>query len=115
MAANLTDVGIQASALTLVESISYSKKLSEATIMDSDSGFGAAQGFNPIITFTIKGRGDIPVALAIGTDGGASSALTGINDGTGTIIITSVKRGELNTDFDSWEVAGTYYPNALAA
>jgi hypothetical protein len=114
MPANLNDVGIQASSLTLLETVDYSKKLEEAVIMDSDSSFGDAEAFNPIIEFSLKGRGDLPSGIAIGTDGGASGAvdLTGINDGSGTLIITSVKQSESNTDFNAWECSGTYYPSA---
>lgn len=115
MPADLSDVGIQSSALTLLESIDYSKKVEEAVISDSDSSFGAAEAYNPIIEFSLKGKGDIPVALVLGSDGGASSVLTGVNDGVGVSILTSVKIAETNTDFNSWEVSGTYYPNATAA
>ena len=114
MPANLDDVGIQSSGLALLESIEYSKKIEEAIITDSDSSFGHAAAFNPTIDFSLKGRGDIPAGLAVGTDGGAGGAanLTGINDGDGTILILSTKEGETNTDFNSWEASGTYWPNA---
>lgn len=115
MAANLDDVGIQSSALSLIESVDYTKKLDEAVITDSDSSFGDAEAFNPIIDFSIKGRGSIPALLLIGSDGSTDAVLTGINDGTGTIIITSVKTSESATDFDAWEIGATYYPNAVAA
>lgn len=112
MPANLNDVGIQSSALALIESVDYSKKLEEAVIMDSDSGFGDAEAFNPIVEFSFKGRGSIPAGIIISSDGGSDADLAGVNDGAGTIIITNVKKSETNTDFDSWECSGTYYPNA---
>ena len=114
MPANLNDVGIQSSALSLLEGVDYSQKLEEAIAMDSDSSFGDAEAFNPIVEFSFKGKGSIPSSLTIGTDGGGDAELTGVNDGLGTIILTSIKRAENNTDFDSWECSGTYYPNALA-
>ena len=116
MPANLNDVGIQASSLTLLESVDYSKKLSEAVIMDSDSSFGDAEAFNPVIEFSLKGRGDVPSGIAVGTDGGVGGAadLAGINDGAGTLIITSVKQSESNKDFNAWECSGTYWPDATS-
>lgn len=115
MAANLNDVGIQASALSLLESIDYSKKLEEAVITDSDSSFGHAQAFNATIDFSLKGKGDIPATLVVGGENIAAAALTGVNDGDGTTILKSVKISETNTDFNSWEVSGVYYPLALSA
>ena len=112
MAANLNDVGIQSSALTLLESIDYSAKLEEAIVTDSDSSFGDAEAFNPVVEFSLKGKGDIPASMGIGTDA-ASAALTGINDGAGTMILTSVKESESNKDFNAWECSGTYWPNAI--
>lgn len=116
MPANLNDVGIQSSGLALIESVDYSKKLEEAVVLESDSSFGDAEAFNPIIEFSIKGRGAVPTGIAVGTDGGTEGAadLAGITDGEGTLIIKNVKRGESNTDFDSWECSGTYYPHAVA-
>lgn len=112
MAANLDDVGIQSSGLALLESIDYSKKLEEAVIMASDSSFGDAEAFNPTIDWSLKGRGDIPVALVVGTDGGLSAPLTGITDGAGTLLVLSTKEDESNTDFNGWEASGKYFPNA---
>jgi len=114
MPANLNDVGIQSTALSLVEGVDYSIKLEEAVVKESDSSFGDAEAFDPIIEFSIKGRGDIPAGLAAGSDGGTDGVLTGINDGLGTTIIKTIKRGESYTDFDSWECSGSYFPSATS-
>lgn len=114
MPANLDDVGIQSSGLALLESIDYTKKLEEAVITDSDSSFGDAEAFNPTIDFSLKGRGDLPAGIAVGTDGGAVS-LSGITDGGGTLLVLSTKQSESSTDFNGWEASGTYFPNATPA
>lgn len=118
MAVNLDDVGIQswtAPAGSVCESVDYEKKIEEAMISACDSGFGAAAAFDPTIEFSIKGRGDLPAGFAVGTDGGASGAITGVNDGAGTSIIESVKEGEKNDDYNSWEISGIYFPSVVTA
>ena len=116
MPANLTDIGIQStSQVALLEGLDYDAKVESAMIMTYEGKFGAAATFNDTIEWSMSGRGDVEAALAIGTDGGASSPLTGITDGAGTTtnIISSVSYSETNTDFPSWDVSGTYYPNTV--
>lgn len=116
MAVDLDDVGIQSVAgITLLQSVEYEKKLDEAVVSSCTSAFGAAEAFNPTFEFSMKGAGDIPVALAIGTDGSTSADIADVNDGTGTRIITNVKEMEKNEDFNGWEISGTYWPNAIPA
>lgn len=113
MAVDLTDVGIQSvTGVTLLQSVEYEKKVDEAMVTNCTSGFGAAETFNPTFEFSMKGSGDLPVALAIGSDGGSSGDIAGVNDGAGTRIITNVKEMEKNEDFNSWEISGTYWPSA---
>ena len=116
MAVNLTDVGIQSvTGVTLLQSVEYEKKVDEAMVTNCTSGFGAAATFNPTFEFSMKGAGDLPAALLIGSDGGEAGEITGVNDGTGTRIITNVKEMEKNEDFNSWEISGTYWPSATIA
>lgn len=114
MAVNLNDVGIQSSTITLLQSVEYEKKVDEAIVPACDSGFGAAETYNPTIEFSMKGAGDLPASLIVGSDGGLSADLTGVNDGLGTRLILSVKEMEKNEGFNEWEASGTYWPNATA-
>ena len=116
MALNLDDVGIQSIAgITLLQSVDYEKKLDVATVSSCTSAFGAAEAYNPIIEFSMKGAGDLPAGLVIGSDGSTDADLTDVNDGTGIRIITNVKEMEKNDDFNGWECSGTYFPNAVVA
>ena len=116
MAVNLTDVGIQSvTAIVLLQSIDYEKKVDEAMVPNCTSGFGAAETFNPTFEFSMKGSGDLPSSLLVGTDGGGYADITGVNDGSGTRIVTNVKEMEKNEDFNGWEISGTYWPNAIIA
>lgn len=115
MPVNLDDIGIQSYETpvgAICESLDYEKKLDEAVIMNCTSQFGAAEAFDPIIEFSVKGRGDLPVNLVVGTNGGGDAVLTNINDDIGgTIILSSVKENEKNDDFNGWEISGTFYPS----
>lgn len=117
MPVNLDNVGIQShSGVTLCNSVDYEKKLSKAEVPACDSGFGAADAFDPIIDFTIKGAGDLPVGLVIGSDGGSDADLTNINDTADTKrIITNVKEMEKHDDYNEWEISGTFYPGVSTA
>lgn len=116
MAVTLDDVGIQSvTGITLLQSIDYEKKLDEAVVPSCTSAFGAAETFNPVFEFSMKGAGDLPAGLIVGSDGSTDGVITDVNDGTGTRIITNVKEMEKNEDFNGWECSGTYWPNALTA
>lgn len=115
MAATLNDIGIQSSGLALLESIDYDKKTEEVVVSDSDSSFGEGQMFNPTVDFSLKGHGDIDALLVIGSDGGAAGSLTGINDGSGTRIITDTTETETNGGINNWDAKGVYYPNATVS
>lgn len=113
MAVNLSSVGVQTNSVSLCESVDYEQKVDEAVRQACDSGFGAAETFDPIIEFSLKGAGDIPAGYAIGGDGGLEADITGVTDGVGTEtrIITNLKVTETADDFNGWEISGTYYPN----
>ncbi len=98
-------IGITQATGTLLESVEWEKKLEEKVIKDLSGGFGQGQAFDPIIEFSVKGRGDTTMALGIGAAG--ITAITG-----GTTLILKLKRSEKNDDFNSFEYSGTNYPGA---
>ena len=100
-----TDIGITQASATLLESIEWETKLEEKTIKASNGTFGQGQTFDPLIEFSVKGRGSPTVAVGIGAAGIA--AITG-----GTTLILKVKHSQKNDDFESFEYSGTNYPNA---
>ena len=118
MAVTLTDIGLQSytsGTPCLVESVDYEQKVDEIVVPSCDSGFGFAATYDPMIEFSIKGKGDLPALLLIGTDGSTDADITGVNDGAGTEtrIITSVKTSEENEGLNSWEISGSYYPGTV--
>ena len=107
MPATLDDIGIQSSAESLVESLDYGVEIEDVLIKETDGTFGAAHAFDPKKTFSIKGYGSLPAGIALGTGDSPISEITG-----GVTIITSVKTGNTNENFDTWECSGDNYPGA---
>ena len=109
MPVNLTDVGLQSITETLATSFNIEKKLESAMVLNKTGQFSEGKAFDPTFSFGFSGSGDIPAALAVGTDGD-SLAIGGITGGK--TILTSVKEGFKNVDFNTWEVGGVNYPGA---
>ena len=105
MPAGPSNIGITQATGTLLESVEWERKLEEKVIKDLSGGFGQGQAFDPLIEFSVKGRGDTAMAVGVGASGIA--AITG-----GTTLILKVKRSQKNDDFNSFEYSGTHYPNA---
>lgn len=100
-----SDIGITQTDALLIESVEWEKKLSEATIKTTTGGFGDGKAFDPIIDFTVRGRGDTTVA--------AGDAVAGIDAiSSGTTIVNKVKHSTKNDDFDSFEYSGQNFPGA---
>ena len=105
MPAGPSNIGITQATGTLLESVEWETKLEEKVIKTLTGGFGQGQAFDPIIEFSVKGRGDTAMAVGIGVAG--ITAITG-----GTTLILKVKRSQKHDDFNSFEYSGNNYPNA---
>lgn len=110
MPVTLTQIGIQSVDITLAESVEVTAKIETKPLLDKDGKFATGAAFDPTSDFSVKGRGDLPVGLAIGSDGG--SDIEGLFN-TGITILTSVKESEKNDDWNAWECSGQNFPNAL--
>jgi hypothetical protein len=100
-----TEIGITQTEASLIESVDWETKLEEKVIKETDGSFGQAHAFDPVVEFSVKGRGNTEVALGIGAAG-----IDAISDGTS--IISKIKYSQKNDDFDSFEYSGTNYPDA---
>lgn len=108
MPINLNAIGIQSVDLTLAESVEITHKVETKPLLDKDGKFADGKAFDPTIEFSLKGRGDLPAGIAAGSGGGVTIA--GVNGGV--TIITSVKEGQKNDDWNTWECSGQNWPNA---
>jgi len=109
MPVTLANIGIQSVDITLAESVEVSTKLETKPLLDKDGKFADGAAFDPTSDFSLKGRGDLPAGLAVGSDGGGD-----IGDlfAGGVTIVSSVKEMEKNDDWNSWECSGQNFPNA---
>jgi len=109
MPVTLTKIGIQSVDLTLAESVEVSAKVETKPLLDKDGRFADGAAFDPTFDFSLKGRGDLPAGIAVGTDGG--SQVDGLFPG-GVTIVASVKEMDKNDDWNAWECSGQNFPNA---
>jgi len=97
--------GISQHSGTLIESVEITRRSSEKLVLDKDGSFGQAQSYDPLISFSIRGRGATNVAA-----GDTASGLTAVTGGK--TIITSVRTTLNNDDFPAFEISGDNYPGA---
>ena len=91
------------------ESVDRSKEVQDKVLVGSNGqpafrGTCMAKG-----SFTINGRGDIPVGPALGTGGSAMATLGG-----GLVVVTQLSEGERKADWNRWGTQGSSYPSAAA-
>lgn len=72
MPVTLAHIGIQSVDITLAESVEVSAKVEAKPLLDKDGRFADGAAFDPTSDFSLKGRGDLPAGLAVGTDGGSN-------------------------------------------
>ena len=109
MPVTLTKIGIQSIGLTLAENVEVSAKIETKPLLDKDGKFADGAAFDPTSDFSLKGRGDLPAGLAVGTGGGNN--IEGLFTG-GVTSSSSVKESEKNDDWNGWECSGQHFPNA---
>ena len=89
-----------------VESVDVEAKTENKVLLDSEGAFGEAMNYDPVYTFTVKGKGAINENTGI--DGGSKPTLVP----SGLLIVTSIKHSQNNEDWESYEYSATVYPYA---
>jgi hypothetical protein len=107
MPVNLDNIGIQSVDLTLAESVEVTRKVDTKPLLDKQGRFADGKAFDPTMEFSLKGRGDLPAGIAVGTHDVEIASISG-----GVTIVTSVKEGQKNDDWNTWECSGQNFPNA---
>ena len=67
MPVTLNNIGIQSLGITLAESVEVSAKVEAKPLLDKDGKFADGAAFDPTSDFSIKGKGDLPAGLAVGS------------------------------------------------
>jgi len=104
MPTNVGTFGIASHSGLLIESVEQTKRINEKLVIDKDGNFGQAHGYDPVTSFSVRGRGTTTVSA-----GDGSAGVTGL---TGKVIVTSVRKTENNDDFPSFEISGEAWPQA---
>ena len=124
MALNLNDIGIQSSlpsnltTSSFVESVDYERKAEEVVVTNHTGAFGAAELFDPTVDVTIAGKGDLHSSIVAGGTDVAALQINGVTTNTtssensGSFVVTSIRTSESASDFNTFEISGTYYPAA---
>lgn len=112
MAVSVTEVGIQQiDDFALLYECDVEAVLQETEpVLESDGTLHehAADAFNLALDISLKGKGDLPVGLALATDGGFThEAIDG-----GVTLVTRVKTGEYEGRHNEWEVGARNRPSA---
>ncbi len=107
MPVNLDNIGIQSVDLTLAESVEVTRKVDTKPLLDKQGRFADGKAFDPTMEFSMKGRGDLPAGIAVGINDVEIASISG-----GVTIVTSVKEGQKNDDWNTWECSGQNFPNA---
>jgi hypothetical protein len=110
--ANLDDIGLQSLTTgkpTLTNSFRISRTLKESPpLINADGEFVEMRTHDPVIEFSLDGKGDFPTALALGTDGGLT--IDGIS--AGATVLTSKTTSTENEGWDAWSASGRNWPGA---
>lgn len=111
MPINLDAIGIQTVVPTLTETLDVSAKVDVAVLTDFEGKFVKAHGFDPKNEVAIKGKGDLPAGLVLGSDGGDDLGEIG-QIANGVTIVDSTKEVENNESWNAWEATAKNFPNA---
>lgn len=90
---------------TLEESIETTEPL-----LKTDGTFEQFDLFDPHFDFSIKGRGDFPVILSLGGDGGLPDTVAEF--GTGSTLVLSSDESQKMGDYGSFDASGEHWPSA---
>lgn len=109
MSASFNEIGVECVSATLVESVDVVKNIDHKIVKTNLGEFEQGNKFDPTFSFTVKGR----AAVADTVLGSATASYIPDMVSGGVTIINSVKNSETNEDFNSFEVSGINYPDAV--
>jgi hypothetical protein len=93
----------------LTESLDVTTQVEDKVALNADGTPGFRQKHAKMSNFSLRGKGDLPSGLALGTGG---AAVKGLN--SGVIIVTDIETEEQAAEINGWSVNGNHYPAATA-
>jgi len=104
-------LGITSSDITGITSFELTEQLDEAdVVLEYDGTFDHQSYFDPTYDFSIRGNGDFPVILALGSDGGLPGTVPEFQ--TGVTIVTEISENQRNDNEPDWDASGQHFPGA---
>ena len=104
-------IGIVSTSIAQVTSFEITEKLEEAdVVLYTDGEFVHQDFFDPRFEFSVKGKGDLPAVLVLGSDGGLPDTVGAF--ATGVCIITDTTEDQTNEGEPTWDISGVAFPAA---
>jgi hypothetical protein len=99
----MSTFGITKLTGTLLESVDVEHKADLKQLIDSDGSHASARKVDDSYTFSVKGKGESPVSVGVG------SGPAGVS---GKVFITNVTDSQTNEDWQGFSYSGVGYPHA---
>lgn len=105
-----SSLGIKSSTITLVQSLSIEKKMTETPLFDLNGAFVSGDLRNPVFSFDVSGKGDVPSGIAVGGTLSGGNVLTGISGGK--TLVESLDVTEHEGAHNEFKFSGRNWPSA---
>jgi hypothetical protein len=96
-------------AYALSENLTVTTQVEDKVATDYNGTPGYRAKHGKMSNFSLRGKGDLPSGLALGTGGAAVKGLNG-----GVIIVTELEEEEQASEINGWSLSGMHYPSATA-
>ena len=100
-------LGIVSVTLALSETLSCKSEVKDVNVPATDGTPGARATCCLKNSVSVRGRGDIPSSLMLGTDGLEVAAFTG-----GVMLVGKLEEGQKADDINDWSAEAQHYPSA---
>lgn len=100
----MSTFGITAVQGTLIESVDVEHKADTKQLISSTGTHAQARNVDDSFTFSVKGKGDLPVSVGITT-----TLPTSV---TGKAFVTKTSSSQTNEDWNGFSYDGVAYPHA---
>jgi hypothetical protein len=93
----------------LTESLTVTSQVEDKVATDSDGTPGYRAKHARMSNFSLRGKGDLPTGIDLGTGGAAVKGLNG-----GVLIVAELEEEEQASEINGWSLSGMHYPSAVA-
>ena len=91
----------------LIEAVDVTLTAETKELINSDGTHSEARSIDKSFSFSVKGKGDLPVSVVLGGSVGEPMGVTG------KVIVTKIAETQTNEDWQGWSYDGVAYPAAI--